>query len=113
MKQAWQEHIEAAATIFEDARSAADSSSEGNFLESLSRGTSSSADIITNRREFLEHLDGVFLTATKLWKNLAFIACIKKVLRMKHHVFDISHRLSLIHISEPTRRRESRMPSSA
>ena len=68
MKQAWQDHIEAAATVFEDARSAADSSSEGNFLESLSRGTSSSEDSITDRRKVFEHLVGVFLIATKLWK---------------------------------------------
>ena len=77
IKQAWRDHIEAAAAVFEDSRSVTDSSSEGCFLESL-----------------IEHLDGVFLIATQLWKNQAFVACIKKVLRMKHHVFDIFHRPS-------------------
>ena len=67
IKQAWQDHIEAAAAVFEDARSVA---------------------------ALIEHLDGVFLIATKLWKNQAFVACIKKVLRMEHHVFDTFHRPS-------------------
>ena len=77
MKQAWQDHIEAAAAVFEDSRSVSDSSSEGCFLESL-----------------VEHLDGVFLIAIQLWKNRAFVACINKVLRMEHHVFNVYHRPS-------------------
>ena len=35
MKQAWQDHIEAAAAVFDDARSVADAPSGRNILESL------------------------------------------------------------------------------
>ena len=45
-----------------------DSEDDWTFLESLSRGTSSSESSITDRRKVFEHLDRVFLIATKLWK---------------------------------------------
>ena len=45
-----------------------DSEDDWTFLESLSRCTSSSEDSITDRRNVFEHLDGVFLIATQLWK---------------------------------------------
>ena len=44
-------------------------------------------NIIQNDKTF-QHLEEVFRIASELWENRAFVACIARVMRMKHHVFN-------------------------
>ena len=44
-------------------------------------------NIIQNDKTF-QHLEEVFRIASELWENRAFVACIARVMQMKHHVFN-------------------------
>ena len=54
--------------------------------------TSSREENITQTHKLFQHLEEVFRIASELWKNRAFVACIARVMRMKHHVFNTCER---------------------
>ena len=54
--------------------------------------TSSRKENITQTHKLFQHLEEVFRIASELWKNRAFVACIARVMRMKHHVFNTCER---------------------
>ena len=50
--------------------------------------TSSREENIIQKDKTFQHLEEVFRIASELWENRAFVACIARVMRMKHHVFN-------------------------
>ena len=53
---------------------------------------SSREENIIQKDKNFQHLEEIFRIASELWENRAFVACIARVMQMKHHVFNMRER---------------------